>query len=160
MVPDLPADVRKRYDDIVNIGVVCVVLRLKRSISPHFWVNIVDPRFDIPGVVEFSNLRPIGDTVVYVPYYMPVTHPKFVRDDKAFRDEAMAYLGLLRPDLGADDLVSCHVGRLRYAQPVCPPGSPRGCLRSRRRLRACRSPIRASIIRKTAASPKACGSER
>jgi protoporphyrinogen oxidase len=122
LVPDLPADARARYESIANIGVVCVVFRLRRSISPHFWINISDPRFEIPGIVEFSNLRPVGDTVVYVPYYMPTTHPKFVKDDAFFRAEAFGYLKLINPALRDDELVACHVGRLRHAQPVCPPG--------------------------------------
>ena len=120
--PDLPAADVARYAAIRNIGVVCVVFRLKRSITPHFWVNITDPRFEIPGIVEFSNLRPTGDTVVYIPYYMPVTHPKFAKDDAYFRDEGFGYLKLINPQLRDDDLIACHVGRLRHAQPVCPPG--------------------------------------
>jgi protoporphyrinogen oxidase len=122
LVPDLPAAARARYEAIRNIGVVCVVFRLKRSISRHFWINIADPRFEIPGIVEFSNLRPVGDTAVYVPYYMPVTHPKFAQDDAFFRAEAFGYLKLINPALRDDDLVAFHVGRLRHAQPVCPPG--------------------------------------
>jgi protoporphyrinogen oxidase len=122
LVPDLPAADLARYGAIANIGVVCVVFRLKRSISPHFWINISDPRFDIPGIVEFSNLRPTGDTVVYIPYYMPVTHAKFARSDEFFRTEGFGYLKLINPALGEDDLIACYVGRLRHAQPVCPPG--------------------------------------
>lgn len=122
LVPDLPAEDRARYDAIANIGVVCVVFRLKRSVTPHFWVNISDSRFEIPGVVEFSNLRPTGETVVYIPYYMPTTHPKFTRDDAFFRAEGLGYLKLLNSAIRDDDLVAFHVGRLRNAQPVCPPG--------------------------------------
>jgi protoporphyrinogen oxidase len=120
LLPDMPE--RARYAAIANIGVVCVVFRLKRSVTPHFWVNIADPRFEIPGIVEFSNLRPAGDTVVYIPYYMPTTHPKFARDDAAFRAEGLAYLRLINPAIGETDVVAFHVGRLRHAQPVCPPG--------------------------------------
>jgi protoporphyrinogen oxidase len=122
IVPDLPAAARARYESIANIGVVCAVFRLKRSITPHFWVNISDPRFEIPGIVEFSNLRPTGDTVVYIPYYMPVTHPKFSKNDAFFRAEGFGYLKLLNPALREDDIVALYVGRLRHAQPVCPPG--------------------------------------
>ena len=122
IVPDLPAEERARYDAIANIGVVCVVFRLKRSVTPHFWVNISDPRFEIPGIVEFSNLRPTGDTVVYIPYYMPVTHPKFAKDDAFFRAEGFRYLSLINPALREDDVTAFYVGRLRHAQPVCPPG--------------------------------------
>jgi protoporphyrinogen oxidase len=122
LVPDLPADWRARYEAIANIGVVCVVFRLRRSVTRHFWVNIIDRRFEIPGIIEFSNLRPTGDTVVYIPYYMPTTHPKFQRDDAFFRQEGFGYLQLINPQLRDSDLIACHVGRLRYAQPICPPG--------------------------------------
>ena len=122
LVPDMREEERKAYDAIANIGVVCVAFRLKRSVSPHFWINISDRRFKIPGIVEFSNLRPTGDTVVYVPYYMPTTNPKFARDDAFFREEAFGYLKVLNAALTDDDLIASHVGRLRHAQPVCPPG--------------------------------------
>src|SRR5205807_9168966 len=121
LVPDLRDNLPSRYDAIGNIGVVCVVFRLRRSVSPHFWINISDRRFEIPGIVEFSNLRPTGDTVVYVPYYMPVTHPKFARDDAYFRAEGFRYLNLINPALREDDVTAFYVGRLRHAQPVCPP---------------------------------------
>jgi protoporphyrinogen oxidase len=91
-------------------------------VTPHFWVNISDPRFEIAGIVEFSNLRPTPETVVYIPYYMPVTHPKFARDDASFRSEGFRYLSLINPGLRDDDVTAFYVGRLRHAQPVCPPG--------------------------------------
>ncbi len=122
LAPDLPENDRARYDAIRNIGVVCVVFRLKRSVTPHFWVNISDSRFQIPGIVEFSNLRPVGDTIVYVPYYMPTTQPKFAAGDAEFRRESFDYLKRINPELGDDDLIACHVARLKHAQPVCPPG--------------------------------------
>lgn len=122
LVPALPDDWKARYDAIVNIGVVCVLMRLRKSVTEHFWVNINDNAVEIPGIIQFSNLRPVGDTVVYVPFYMPTTHPKFGRDDRAFIDESMACLKRLNPDLGNDDLKAWTVGRLRYAQPVCEPG--------------------------------------
>ena len=122
LVPDLAPDEHARYDAITSLGVVCVVLRLKRSASPHFWINISDSRFDIPGIVEFSNLRPTGDAVVYIPYYMPASHARFRSDDASSRDQAFALLKLVNPALGDGDLIASHVGRLRHAQPVCPPG--------------------------------------
>jgi protoporphyrinogen oxidase len=124
LVPDLPREVRNAYDSIVNIGVTCVVLKLRRSVSPHFWVNIVDPVMPIPGIIEFSNLRSMssGETVVYVPYYMPVTNELWTRPDEMFVEESMACLRRINPGIDDSDLIASHVGRLRHAQPVCPPG--------------------------------------
>jgi protoporphyrinogen oxidase len=122
LVPGLPEDWKARYAAIVNIGVVCVLLRLRKSVSPHFWVNINDPAVEIPGLIEFSRLRPVEDTVVYVPFYMPQTHPKFDRDDAAFVAESMAAIRRVNPAIGEDDLLASQVGRLRHAQPVCEAG--------------------------------------
>ncbi|MEB2848295.1 NAD(P)/FAD-dependent oxidoreductase [Endobacterium cereale] len=121
LVPDLPEASKAQYDAIKNIGVVCLIFRLKKSISKHFWINIVDDSIEIPGVIEFSNLRPVDDTVVYVPYYMPVTQPKWQWSDEQFIDEAFGYIRKVNPAISKDDLVDAKVGRLKYAQPVCEP---------------------------------------
>jgi protoporphyrinogen oxidase len=122
MLTDLPADRLASYRALPNIGVVCVVHKLRKPVSGNFWININDPRFEIPGIVEFSNLRDTGkEHVVYVPYYMPQTHPKFAWPDDRFIDETRGYFQLLNPGLASDDFVAARVGRLKYAQPVCGP---------------------------------------
>jgi protoporphyrinogen oxidase len=122
LCPDLPDAARTRYRAIVNIGVVCVVLRLTRSVTPHFWVNVNDDDFEIPGIIEFSQLRPTGETVVYVPYYMPVTHPRWAWTDAQFLADALACLHRINPAITEATVRASHVGRLRHAQPVCTPG--------------------------------------
>lgn len=121
MVPDLPEASKAQYDAIKNIGVVCLIFRLKKSISKHFWINIVDDQIEIPGVIEFSNLRPVDDTVVYVPYYMPTTQQKWQWSDQQFIDEAFGYIRKVNPQITQSDLIDAKVGRLKYAQPVCEP---------------------------------------
>jgi protoporphyrinogen oxidase len=123
MVPDLPEDEKAAYQRIQNIGVICVVLKLRKSVTPHFWVNIVDPELPIPGVIEFSNLRDTGDeTILYAPYYMPTANPLWGRSDEEFVAEVMASLSKINPAISAEDLIGSYVGRLRHAQPICPPG--------------------------------------
>ena len=121
LVPDLPDTWRTRYEAIRNIGVVCLLLKLKRSVSRNFWLNIVDPSIEIPGIIEFSNLRTLDDTVIYVPYYMPTSHPKWEWSDARFIEEAFGYIRRVAPSLGPEDLLEASVGRLSYAQPVCEP---------------------------------------
>jgi protoporphyrinogen oxidase len=122
LVPALPDDWKRRYESIGNIGVICVVFKLRRSVSPHFWVNIAEPGIEIPGIIEFSNLRRVGDTIVFVPYYMPVTNPKFGWPHEQLVAEAFGYIRRINPDLGDADVIATKVARLRHAQPVCEPG--------------------------------------
>jgi protoporphyrinogen oxidase len=121
LVPDLPQDWKDKYAAICNIGVVCLLFKLRKSVTPHFWLNIVADDIDIPGLIEFSNLRPVGETIVYVPYYMPVTQPKWKWTDRQFIDEAFAYIKRINPEIGDTDLLDAKVGRLRHAQPICEP---------------------------------------
>jgi protoporphyrinogen oxidase len=96
---------------------------LRRSVSPHFWVNVSEPDIEIPGIIEFTNLRSLGqDTIVYVPYYMPVTHKKFSWPDDILLKEAFACLQRVNPALTDSDIRGTKVARLRYGQPICEPG--------------------------------------
>jgi protoporphyrinogen oxidase len=128
LVPDLPPAWKRRYQSIHNIGVLCVIFKLARSVTPHFWVNISEPDLEIPGIIEFSNLRPVGgstpggDTILYVPYYMPVTQPRFTWPDDRLLDEAFACLQRVNPALARTDILATKVARLRYGQPICEPG--------------------------------------
>jgi protoporphyrinogen oxidase len=122
LVPQLPEAWKARYDSIANIGVCCLVFKLRRSITPHFWVNVAESGIEIPGFVEFSNLRHVGDAIVYVPFYMPTDHPKFRWADDALLAEAFNCLKQVNPSLTPEDIIASHVARLRYAQPVCPAG--------------------------------------
>jgi protoporphyrinogen oxidase len=123
LVPGLPEDWKQKYNAIHNIGVICVIFKLRRPVSPHFWVNISEPGIEIPGIIEFSNLRNVGgDSIVYVPYYMPVTNEKFSWPDESLLREAFACLQRLNPALTGDDILATKVARLKYGQPICEPG--------------------------------------
>ncbi|MGD8407965.1 MAG: NAD(P)/FAD-dependent oxidoreductase, partial [Thiohalophilus sp.] len=92
LIPDLPDDQLDRYRKVQNIGVVCLIYKLKKPVTDNFWLNISDPEFEIPGIIEMSNLRPLPDHLVYVPYYMPQSHPKFSWSDDQIIEEATGYL--------------------------------------------------------------------
>jgi protoporphyrinogen oxidase len=121
LIPDLSPEIKAMYDAIPNIGICCLIFKLKRSLSPHFWVNLSDPNIEIPGLIEFSNLRPVDHPVVYVPYYMPTTNEKFSWPDEQLLAEAFAAMQAVQPALTPDDVLDSRVARLRYAQPICPP---------------------------------------
>jgi len=126
IAPGLPADERAKIAAIRNVGVVCVLLKLKRPFTHNFWLNINSPGIEIPGLIEYSNLNPMheqGDPhILYAPYYMPQTHPKYARDGQVFIDETIAYLKQIRPDFSADDVIATTASRYEFAQTVCAPG--------------------------------------
>ena len=121
MIPDLPVDILNQYRSINNIAVVCVLVKLSRQLTENFWLNINDPRMDIPGIVEYSNLNKTKETLVYVPYYLPGEHPKYHESDENFLAKVKKYLKLINSELLDDDFLGMKVSRYRYAQPICEP---------------------------------------
>ena len=124
VMPDLPEDERAKVMAIRNVGVVCVLLKLKEPFTRNFWMNINDPRIEIPGLIEYSNLNPLdGSAIVYAPYYMPQGHSKFTRPFQEFIDETVRYMKLIRPDFSPQDQVlASAASRYEFAQTVCTPG--------------------------------------
>ncbi|MGE8284208.1 MAG: NAD(P)/FAD-dependent oxidoreductase [Stenotrophomonas lactitubi] len=122
LAPDLPEPILAKFRALNNIAVVCVIAKLRRPVSANFWVNTNDPDMDIPGIVEYSNLRPMEAHIVYVPFYMPGEHPKYAEPDAVFIDKVRRYLMQINPALAADDFIDIRASRYRHAQPICEPG--------------------------------------
>jgi protoporphyrinogen oxidase len=122
LVPDLPADFAAQIGAIKNIPVACVILKLNQPLSENFWMNINDPDIAIPGVIEYSNLNQMSPSILYAPFYMPKTHPKWTLSNDALIDEVINYLKLLNPAFRPDWVIARHCHRYDFAQTICPPG--------------------------------------
>ncbi|AGW91648.1 hypothetical protein N234_16585 [Ralstonia pickettii DTP0602] len=122
IMPDLPADVLDKFRRIKNVAVVCVIAKLKKPVTDNFWLNVNDPGMDIPGIVEYTNLRKMHDHIVYVPYYVPGEHPKYKEPDTVFIDKVKSYLMKINPSLQESDFIEVRASRYRFAQPICEPG--------------------------------------
>ncbi len=121
IMPDLPKAILEMFSSVKNIAVVCVIAKLRKSVTENFWLNTNDNEMDIPGLVEYSNLRPMDQHVVYVPFYMPYEHPKFKEPDAIFLDKVKRYLMKINTALTDEDFVEMRASRYRYAQPICSP---------------------------------------
>lgn len=125
MVPDLPAEFAQRVRAVENIPVACVILKMKHALTENFWMNISDPSIEIPGLIEYSNLNPgtrQGEHILYAPFYMPKTHPKWSQPNDELIDEVIGYLKRINPEFSSDWILARHCHRYEFAQTICPPG--------------------------------------
>lgn len=106
-----------------TIGVVVCVMRLTRSFSPYFWINISDPHIDLAGIIEYTNLNPChylgGDSIIYIPQYVSETHPFFKYSDEEFVKIHMEYLRIINKNFNPSWIKQYWVFRDRYSQPIC-----------------------------------------
>jgi len=121
LIPNMSKEYLDKYQAVNNIGVVCVIFKLTRPVTENFWLNVNDPDMDIPGIIEFSNLRPLENHLVYVPFYLPHGHEKNAHSNEAFIAEAKTCLKKINTAMQDGDFIDSWVSRYRYAQPICPP---------------------------------------
>jgi protoporphyrinogen oxidase len=124
--PSLEGPYWTKLRNIESIGVLCVFLRLARPLTKYFWTNISDPGIDLAGVVEYTNLNPLphlgGDSIVYLPQYLPSTAQKFRAPDEEIIQEYLGYLSKISPSFSPADVRQALVFRDKYAQPICEVG--------------------------------------
>jgi protoporphyrinogen oxidase len=108
------------------IGVICIVVRLRRPVTEYFWTNIHDPRIPFNGIIEYTNLNAEitgdGSALVYLPHYLPRSAERFRWADERLFAESFETLSLLAPRLRRSDVLGYSVSRDPYAQVICRTG--------------------------------------
>jgi protoporphyrinogen oxidase len=122
IIPDLPGELKNKYMHLRNISIICVILKLDKPVTDNFWLNINDRRIQIPGLIEYSNLNPLGNHIVYLPFYMPENHSDYKKNDQYFISQSKVYLKIINPHINEKSIIGARVFRYEYAQPICPPG--------------------------------------
>lgn len=109
----------RAIDYLANI---CLVLRLDRSLSSTYWLNVNDPSFPYVGVIEHTNFESAdsygGDHVVYLSKYLPHTDALYRMTDAEVFEFSIPHLQRMFPDFRRDWVRAHHVWRARWAQPV------------------------------------------
>ena len=111
----LPAD-HCRY-----LGVVCLLLRLTRSVSPYYHLNITDRRVPLTTVVETTHVvdpERVGGHLLYASKYVDPSHPDQERPVDELEPEYVGHARTIFPDLRDDEIVSSVVQRARVTEPV------------------------------------------
>lgn len=103
------------------LGVVCLVLKLRRSLLPYYSVNICDPT-PITTVVETSHVvgteHTDGLRLAYLPKYCDPSAPEFTEDDESIYRRFTGMLRALAPDFKDEDVVDWTVQRAPLVEPV------------------------------------------
>lgn len=104
------------------LGNICLVLRLKQSLSDTYWLNVNDPGFPFVGVIEHTNFdmpeNYKGTHIVYLSRYLAREDAVYGYTDEEYFKFAMEHLRRMFPHLEASWIVDYKVWRSDFAQPV------------------------------------------
>ncbi len=118
LCPQLAAEEASKLRGIEYVGIVCASLLLKRALSPYYITNITEPWVPFTAVIEMSALvdrdQLGGKTLVYLPKYASPDDPIFEKTDAQLREEFVAALRRMHPQLREDDVLAFQVSRVRH----------------------------------------------
>ncbi len=138
VAPDAPRAWAESLRRIRYLANLCVVLELDRSLSDIYWLNVNDPEFPFVGVIEHTNFEPSstyeGRHVVYLSRYLAESDAMWRMSEREVIAFTLGHLRRMFPDLTDKHVLTAHVWRARYAQPVVDRGY-------RRRIPGRRTPI-------------------
>lgn len=117
-----PKDWVARLRRVRYLGNVCLILRLDRSLSGTYWMNVNDPGFPFVGVIEHTNFDSPenyrGSHIVYLSRYLSVEDPIWSYSDAEYLEFALPYLQTMFPYFDRSWIIDSAVWRSAYAQPV------------------------------------------
>lgn len=125
----LPEEVESQLgpDPCRYMGVVCVVARVRRSVSPYYALNITDRRIPLTSVVQTTHVvdpERVGGHLLYVPKYLGPSHPDLDRSSAEITEEYLGHVATMFPDFSpSTDVIATQVARARVAEPVHGAGS-------------------------------------
>jgi len=122
MTPGLPTSYVESCRKIRFLGNSCLVLRLNRSLSSTYWLNVADPSFPFVGIIEHTNLDSRenynGEHIVYLSKYLPTTEPLFAMNSEEMYQYCEPFIQRIFPEFNRSWVNSYHVWKARFSQPV------------------------------------------
>jgi protoporphyrinogen oxidase len=120
--PDFTDEFRYNLEKIKYLGVICVALMLKKSITPFYVTNLTDNGLPFTGLIEVTNVMPQGilngESLVYLPKYIPLEDPFFKKPDQEIFRKFFDALKKMFPDLVDEDILAYKINREPYVQPI------------------------------------------
>jgi len=121
--PKYPADYINDLSRINYAHSICMILQLKKSLSPFYWLNIGDNSFPFALVVEHTNWMDRGlydgNHIVYLSQYVDSTEEyTFNAPNDLLFGIYCRFLKKIFNSFDESDVISYKVSRDRFTQPV------------------------------------------
>lgn len=111
----------QKHEMVDYIGVICVSVLLKKSISPYYVTNITDPT-PFTGIIEMTNIVDRahfgGHTLVYLPKYVKKSDELYGWSDDQIKAFFLENLLGMYDHISKVDVISMEVSRAPYVFPV------------------------------------------
>lgn len=118
----LETEERARLENLKYQGVVCGSVLLKRPLRGRYLTYIADEAVPLTGIIEMTAVVDKaafgGNSLVYLPQYVPADDPLFDKSDEELEARCRASLKHMYDDFSDDDVIAFKVSRARHVMAV------------------------------------------
>lgn len=129
IAPDVPDDYAAQLREVSYQTAMCLVLKMKRSLSRIYWLNISDPSFPFVGAIEHTNLIPSekynGKHILYLSNYVSRSDPLYSASSEELFLRYLPSLRKINPEFEEDWVEEMWLYREDAAQPIITRGYSR-----------------------------------
>jgi protoporphyrinogen oxidase len=122
MAPPLGEDYERKLEHVQWQGAVCMVITMKRSLSPIYWMNIGDRSMPFLALIEHTNFvgpeHYDGNHILYISNYLHQDHEYFGMDEDQLWAIFEPALRRVNPEFSSDWVTQRWLFKAPYAQPV------------------------------------------
>jgi protoporphyrinogen oxidase len=122
MAPFLPDDYAALLKSVQYQWATCLVLALRQSLSPIYWLNISDPEIPFVGAIEHTNYIERehygGHHILYLSNYVEASSPIVGMSIDEVSEHYLPHLKKINPDFSLDWIVDRWLFKDAAGQPV------------------------------------------
>jgi protoporphyrinogen oxidase len=122
LAPPLTPEYAEKLDYVQWQGAVCMIVTLKRSLSPIYWMNIGDRSMPFLALVEHTNfIGPEhygGNHILYISNYLAQDHEYFGMDEEQLWQIFEPALKRINPEFSSEWVNERWLFKAPYAQPI------------------------------------------
>ena len=124
MVSELPADYIAKINAAKYMAAVLVILKLKQSLTPIYWLNIADRTMPFVATIEHTNfIKPEvynNKRIMYVSNYLEQSSPYFQMSRDELFNAYLPHLRKINPNFSPDWVEEMWHFKEAAAQPIVP----------------------------------------
>lgn len=113
---------KKQLHQIQYQAINCMILEMKKSVSPFYWLNAIDKDISFIGCIEHTNLVGTkmygGHQVMYVFNYLRADDPIYTMDPKEVYNLYTTDLKKIFPHFKKADVITWQLARTPFATPI------------------------------------------
>lgn len=122
LTSDMPEDYMSKLRSVKYQAAVCLVMTLKQSLSPIYWLNISDPAIPFVGAIEHTNFidkSHYGDQqVLYLTNYLAKESPYYRYDKEQLLQAYLPHIRKINPSFNENWIADSWLFRDDSGQPI------------------------------------------